>query len=97
MWQISNCREALSLTIRYGYLTAGDFAVFCVQPPSLQHKMMGFVHRKSGNGSARLNSRLGRLLAVLILCLSPVRLNSVSLALFKQTVFIMGKMPRFTG
>lgn len=28
-----NCRKALSLTIRYGYLTAGDFPAFCVQPP----------------------------------------------------------------
>lgn len=28
-----NCRKASSLTIRYGYLTAGDLAVFCVQPP----------------------------------------------------------------
>lgn len=28
-----NCRKALSLTIRYGYLTAGDFPAFCVQHP----------------------------------------------------------------
>lgn len=28
-----NCREASSLTIRYGYLTAGGFPAFCVQHP----------------------------------------------------------------
>lgn len=59
-----NCRKALSLTIRYGYLTAGDCPAFCVQHPPTTKEMMGFVHCKSGDGSTTLNSRLVRLLAV---------------------------------
>lgn len=70
-----NCRKALSLTIRYGYLTAGDGPAFCVPPPSLQQKMMGFVHCESGNRSATLNSRPVRLLAAWMLCKSPAPLT----------------------
>lgn len=91
-----NRRKALSLTIRYGYLTAGDFAVLYVQPPPSSTKRWVLSTASLATEAPRWTADW----SVSLLgwnCAMSCFLNSVSPALFKQTVFMMGEMPYFTG
>lgn len=68
-----NCRKALSLTIRYGYLTAGGFAVICVQPPPYNIKWLVL---STDNGSTATADRYVSMLHWY--CAMPCSFNSVS-------------------